>query len=80
MYELWYIDTGNIADTFTTEAAALTEIRALVDDHGTSSVNMMALLHTSNHGEKRLVAQGEELLNIAQKAVSIGDSPTGHSR
>lgn len=80
MYELWYIDTGNIVDTFATEAAALTEIRALVDDYGTSSVNTMALLHTSNRGEKRLVAQGEELLNIVQTAERLGDSPAEHAR
>jgi len=73
IYELWYEDSPNIIDAFTTEAEALAEVRAYIEDHGPASVDMMALLAAPQGKEKYIVARGTHL---AKRAMT----PPAHPR
>ena len=42
-YELWDVETANLADSFTTEAEALEAVRKAVDDLGPKIVRYWAL-------------------------------------
>ena len=65
IYELWYEDSPNIIDAFTTEAEALAEVRAYIEDYGPSSIDMMALLAAPQGREKYIVARGAQLAKRA---------------
>ncbi len=68
IYELWYEDSPNIIDAFTTEAEALAEVRAYIEDYGPSSVDTMALLAAPHGKEKYIVARGAQLAKRAMSA------------
>ena len=57
-YELWDVETANLADSFTTEAEALEAVRKAVDDLGPKIVRYWALASKDlraclNYGRRR---------------------------
>lgn len=72
IYELWYEDSPNMIDAFTTEAEALAEVRAYIEDYGPSLVDTMALLAAPQDQEKYIVARGAQL---AKRATTVQAQP-----
>ena len=68
-YELWDVDAGNMIGAFTSEAAALAEVRDLLTVNGASYAGDLALARrTADGGEP--IAEGGELARRADEAIS----------
>lgn len=63
-FELWDFETGNALGEYEREADALAVVRDNIRSHGPSVVQGVALLACDARGESRVVAQGENLLQL----------------
>jgi hypothetical protein len=72
-FELWEIRSGNLIDTFPSEAAALEEVRATIVEFGREAVATYALAHETGR-RTRLIAEGEELADRAVAAATPAES------
>jgi hypothetical protein len=72
-YELWDLETGNIINTYQTEAAALAVVCELISSNGPDYAEALALGRTDARG-KSVVAEGRHLVSRARAQVS-GESP-----
>ncbi len=72
-YELWDVQTGNIINTYRTEAAALAVVRELLDANGQAYGEALALGRADDRG-KTLVAEGNALVALAL-ADDVGQPP-----
>ncbi len=65
IYSLWETASGNIINTYDTEAQALAVVRATIAEHGRDAVATLALARETNRGVKQL-AEGESLAERAR--------------
>ena len=65
VYSIWDLVGASIVDAFTSEAAALEEVRATVRELGRESALSWALMATDSDGQMAVVAQGEALVDRA---------------
>jgi len=65
MYELWDLQSGNLIDTFLTEAEALAWVRRSLKDDGPGYAQGLAMLSLEAGGERLLTAQGGALVELA---------------
>ena len=63
-YELWETTSGNLIDTFATEAEALEEVRATIAEFGRDAVATYSLAHETRRSTKR-IAEGNALVERA---------------
>jgi hypothetical protein len=62
-YQLWDLATGNCVGAFDSEAAALAEVRAGVDEDGEASFDAVALLHAGQRPDEiQPIAEGRALV------------------
>jgi hypothetical protein len=64
-WELWDLRSGNIINTYDTEAEALTVVRTLVELNGHEYARVLSLM-VEDDGETTLVAKGATLARRAQ--------------
>ena len=74
-YELWDVESGNIINTYESEAQALAVVRGLLALNGPEYADALSLSFEDDDEESTLVAEGSEL---AQRAASAEQAP--HSR
>ena len=65
VYSIWDLVGASIVDGFTSEDAALAEVRATVQELGREAALSWALLATDSDGRTTVVAQGEALIDRA---------------
>ena len=65
-YELWDVRSGNIINTYDTEAEALDVVRQLVDLNGLEYVGALSLSFEDDAENLMLVAKGAALAQRAQ--------------
>jgi hypothetical protein len=68
MYELWDANTGNLLDSFLTEAAALAAVRDFLIDNGRSTAEALGIVYEDRRGRSKLIAEGAALLELAQRS------------
>ena len=61
-YELWEMESRNLAAVYDTEAQALAAIREAVDLHGRSYAESFALVREASSGGARTIATGFDLI------------------
>ncbi len=64
-YQLWDTQTGNLMDTFATQAEALTFIREIVTAEDPSVINGWALGWGDEQGNGAAIADGWRLADLA---------------
>ncbi len=72
VFSLWETASGNIINTYDTEAQALAVVRATIAEHGRHAVATFALARETNRGVK-LIAEGEHL---AERALAAAPART----
>jgi hypothetical protein len=72
-YELWHVPSGNLVNTFASEAEALAVVRRALQQRGQSHAEQFALGVEDRRGQTRAIASGAELV---ARAVAAG-VPTG---
>jgi hypothetical protein len=65
-YELWQMRTRNLIGAFSTAGEALALVRRAADAHGSAYVDTVLLGYEDDDGHSSTVAQGKELLQLAQ--------------
>jgi len=70
IYDLWDVETGNIVDTYPTEADALAAVRDLLADNGPDYAQALSLGRVDERGQITLIAEGEELTRLAALPVA----------
>jgi hypothetical protein len=68
VYEIWETESRNLVGDFPTEAAAVATVREALALHGRSYVSTWVLAREDADGETSMVADGEQLLVLAQRA------------
>jgi len=63
-YELWDLDTGNATGVYPSLLAALQVVDAAVRRDGEHTVDGLALLEVHANGERKLIAQEDDLLPL----------------
>ena len=64
-YDLWDVESGNIVNTFETEAEALAVVRTLLDLNGPAYVQALSLGHEDDDdGTMRIIAEGDDLAEL----------------
>ena len=69
-YVIWDVETGNLVGDFATEAEALSVVRDLLDDNEPDYVHALSLGVTDDAGATRLVAEGQNLADLAHEVLS----------
>ncbi len=72
VFSLWETASGNIINTYDTEAQALAVVRATIAEHGRDAVATFALARETNRSVKQ-IAEGETL---AERALAAASAPT----
>ena len=69
VFELWTDDTGNLIESFASEADALAAVRAIERESGASALADVSLLADSADpvGPIRLIARGPNLVALAYR-------------
>ena len=62
IYELWNTRTRNLVDSFSTEAAALSAVRKIIEANGPEYARHLALAQEDSRGKTRLIAAGTDLV------------------
>ena len=65
VYTIWDVEGASVVDAFTSEEAALEEVRATAEELGRKAAASWALLATGPDGNLTVVAQGETLIDRA---------------
>jgi hypothetical protein len=65
VYSLWDVQGASVVDAFTSEDAALEEVRATVHELGREAARSWALVATQPDGQMNVVAEGEALIDRA---------------
>jgi redox-sensitive bicupin YhaK (pirin superfamily) len=65
-YELWDLRSGNIINTYDSEAEALTVVRGLVELNGSDYADVLSLSVSDDDDNVTLVAKGTALARRAQ--------------
>jgi hypothetical protein len=73
-YELWDVETGNIIQTYESEAEALALVRAAVETYGPGYAEDLVLLLDRGRGNLATLAAGRELAERARAAASVAES------
>ena len=64
-YELWHVPSGNLVNTFATEAEALEAVQRTFKARGRADAEAFALGTEDRRGRSRLIASGAQLLERA---------------
>ena len=70
VYELWDVETGNIINTYASQAEALAVVRDLLAVNAPEYAEALSLGSEDDRGKSRLIAEGAELARIALGAAS----------
>jgi hypothetical protein len=73
VFSLWETASGNIINTYDTEAQALAVVRATIAEHGWQAVATLALARETSRSVKQ-IAEGESLAERALAADSARTS------
>lgn len=65
-YELWDMDSGNLIGGYDRKQDALDVVRENARQHGKDVVRGVALLSIGSRGKGQVVAEGDDLLLLAQ--------------
>ena len=65
-YEVWDTVTSNLLDTYDTEHDALSVLGQVLADRGPCYVEALLLGCEDSEGDSRLIAEGEELVNLVR--------------
>jgi len=65
VYLILDLESGNAVDSFTSEGAALDEVRMTVAEIGREAAQPWALLSIDESGERHGIAHGERLIELA---------------
>ena len=73
-YEVWDLTGGSLLGNYPTEAEALAWIRRCLDNEGPDFVVELALDGRGADGQRRLIAEGHDLVELARTVApaSIG--------
>jgi hypothetical protein len=75
IYDLWDVESGNIINTYETEASALAVVRDLVAANGEGIIEALSLGYEADDGSGGLVAEGRGLWVRAQAAAGAPAAP-----
>ncbi len=64
-YELWRISTGNLQNTYASQAEALAVVLTVLQARGPEEAADFALGYENRRGQTRAIATGEELVRLA---------------
>ena len=67
-YEFWHLGSGNIINTYNTEAEALSVVRGLLEVNTSSMADELSLGCNEDDGSFRIVAEGRPLAVMADRA------------
>jgi hypothetical protein len=62
VYELWNTRTRNLVDSLSTETAALSAARKIIETNGPEYARHLALAREDRRGKTRLIASGADLV------------------
>jgi hypothetical protein len=71
IYDLWDISSGNIIDTYETEAQALAMVRDLIEANGDDFADVLSLGYEADDGSVGIVAEGRDL-EVRARAAAVG--------
>jgi len=71
LYEIWEAGSRNRIGAFTSLEAALALVRQSVEQHGARSAAMLLLAREDEAGETELLAEGAELMAMAELALTV---------
>ena len=66
-YELWQTRTRNLIGAFGSQAEALAVVREAIKIHGSEYVDTVLLGYEDDKGRSKTIAQGNDLLALAQR-------------
>ncbi len=74
IYDLWDISSGNIINTYQTEAQALAMVRDLIEVNGEDFVDALSLGYEADDGSVGIVAEGRDL-EVRARAAAVPARP-----
>ena len=74
IYDLWDTSSGNIINTYETEAQALAMVRGLVEANGAAFAKALSLGYEADDGSIGIIAEGREL-EARAKAATVPARP-----
>lgn len=66
IYELWDVESGNLVSAYETEVDALATVREMIDLHGRSYAEALALVRDDDQADVETLAIGAALVARAQ--------------
>ena len=74
-YDLWDVESGNIVNTYETEAEALAVVRELLRQNGDGYASALSLGYEDRGGRMGLVAEGAALAARARDVLRMDVAP-----
>ncbi len=69
-YELWNMETGNMIGSYESEREALRDVVEDLDVIGGEAAEMLGLIERFGPEELRVLAQGPQLIQLAQRTLT----------
>ncbi|MGH2532251.1 MAG: hypothetical protein ACRDJW_08065 [Thermomicrobiales bacterium] len=70
-FELWDTETNNLVGNYDTREAALQIVQNAIQAHGVDATARLALGYEDRQGRTTLIAQGTDLIELAQRRPAI---------